>query len=400
LLLPAQFVLDVGGLVLPAYRIFLLGAVFYIGAEFIKGRLRRLPDFLVLGAAVWITVALIITTGVDRAASGAGAQFIDIALSYLFARCAFRELRDLRTFLVLMAPGIMVAGAILMVEAVLGQYFVQQFASSITGRAQTVYASASSVRLGLLRGTGPFPHPILAGLFLSSFLSLYFLSGLRGWPRIAGALGSVLAFFSISSAALLALVVTGVFLTYDWLITKIRNLTWRLFIFFGTLFVFVAEFATNSGTIGLILRFAALNSGSAFYRTLIWRFGTQSVAKHPWFGVGFNEWERLPWMNSSVDNYWLLLAIQYGLLPPVLLLVAVAIAVFGLAVRQSAHHPVDATLMRGLAIAVSVATLAAFSVAIWLSMQVWFFMLLGIAVSLRTAAPRSVLPPRTLAMQR
>lgn len=389
LLLPAQFVVDLGGLILPAYRIFLLGAFFYIVAELMRGRLRRLPDAIIVFATMWIAIALVITMGPDRAFSGAGSQFIDIALSYLFARCAFRELRDLRVFLLLIAPGLFLAGGIVMAESLAEQYIIQPLASAITGRSQTIFATAANTRLGLLRGVGPFPHPILAGLFLSSFLSLYMLSGLKGWPRFAGVIAAVMGFFSVSSAALLSLTVTAVFLTCDWLTTKLANLSWRIFVLIGSIGIFVTEFATSSGAIGLIMRFASLNQVSAFYRRLIWRYGTESVAANPWIGIGFNEWARPHWMNGSVDNYWLLLAMQYGLMPPFLILLTVIIAIIGLAKAQQNHTTLDAMLVRGLAIAISVATLAAFSVSIWLSMQVWFFMLLGIAVSLRTAAPKN-----------
>lgn len=399
LLLPAQFVIEVNGLVLPAYRMFLLGASLYVVAEVAKGRVRQFSDILIFLASIWIAAAIIITMGAERAISSGGAQFIDIALSYFFARCAIRSPQDLRHFLILIAPGLLFVGLVLAAEALLGQYFVQQFASGITGRAQTLFATPDVFRLGMLRGAGPFPHPILAGLFLSSFLALYLTSGLRSWPIVAGASAALLGFFSVSSAALLSLNVTIALLVVDWFVARFVNFSWKLFLAIVALGIFVAQFATGSGAIGLIMRFAALNQGSAFYRRLIWQYGTESISKHPWFGIGYNEWDRLHWMNSSIDNYWLQLAMQFGLVPPTLLLLAVMTSIIGLAKIQVTHAPVDAKLLRGVAIGLTVVTIAAFTVSIWLSMQVWFFMLLGITVSIRASTsrrPEAPVRPRSL----
>ena len=55
---------------------------------------------------------------------------------------------------------------------------------------------------------------------------------------------------------------------------------------------------------------------------LIWHYGSASALNHPLFGVGLNEWERPEWMPPSIDNFWLFLAVRYGLPAPFLLLLA------------------------------------------------------------------------------
>src|SRR5690606_7340420 len=51
----------------------------------------------------------------------------------------------------------------------------------------------------------------------------------------------------------------------------------------------------------------------AFFRLLIWTYGTLSISNHPWFGVGTGAWDRPPWMGPSIDMFWLYNAIIYGL---------------------------------------------------------------------------------------
>ena len=52
------------------------------------------------------------------------------------------------------------------------------------------------------------------------------------------------------------------------------------------------------------------------------------------------------------------------------------------AMRSRSLPHVDARLLRAVAISLTVFALGAISVSLWLSVLVWFFMLLGIAVSL------------------
>jgi O-antigen ligase len=55
------------------------------------------------------------------------------------------------------------------------------------------------------------------------------------------------------------------------------------------------------------------DSWSAYYRLLIWEYGTETVMNHPIFGIGYNEYERPSWMAPSVDMFWLNNGIMFGL---------------------------------------------------------------------------------------
>ena len=388
LLLPPQFIVQLNGIVLPPHRIFLIAAFFFVFTRFASDRLRfGMVDLLVLLAAGWIFAALAMTMGVPRALSGGGAQLVDIALSYFFARATIRSLRDMRVFLILLAPGLLATGLLMGIESISQNPIGQNLASSLFGNAPDLAALRPDVRFGLMRAPGPFPHPILAGIFMGSFMALFLLSGIRGWPRLAGMVAAACSIFSLSSAALLALAAAAALSAYDWLVERIGNLSWRLFLLFAGIGLLVAQFATGSGAIGLITRFGSLNEWTGYYRRLIWQYGTASVEQHPLFGIGYAEWVRPAWMTNSVDNFWLLLAMQYGLVPPLALLLAIVIAVVGMGRASSGRSGADRRLSRAIAIALAVFTLGAFSVSLWLSAQVWLFMLLGIAVSLSDARP-------------
>ena len=390
LLLPPQLNTTILGSVLPPYRFFLIPATLFVLASSLGGRFRfTWPDLLVAGAAAWTALALFMTSDQTDAITSSVAQVTDTALAYFFARAAFRTLRDVRIFLLLMLPGLAVMGGFLVLESVTHSHILQPFFSQFTGQPA---ALRSDERMGLMRAHGPFPHPILAGIFFASFLPLYWLSGLRFWPFIIGIGAAITSFFTVSSAALLALAVGTGLVVYNWLSERVVNLSWRMFFIVGGLVAFVLEFGTKAGAFSILMRFASLNSSSAYNRVLIWRYGTQNVEANPWFGIGFAEWERPSWMKGSVDHYWLLQAIQFGIVPPLLIALACAIAIYKLAQRSSTSQPVDARFERGIAIAMAVFAFGVVSVAIWLSAQVWFFMLLGITVSLGFAERRILVP--------
>ncbi|RPF71518.1 O-antigen ligase family protein [Aurantiacibacter spongiae] len=396
MLMPPQFSVSVGDILLPLFRIVLLVSIPYVLRSLQAGRWRwRVVDSLVLVAALWIFVALYQNTGLSTALSTGGGQVIEIALSYFLARSCITSVRHLRFMLVMSAPGLIVVGGLMALESVSRTLIIQPLAAQIMGDN---YIGRPIERLGLLRTPGPFAHPILGGVFLCSFLPIYALSSLRGWPRIAGLLASFCGFFSISSAAILALVSGTALVGYNFLVERVRKASWRLLLLIGGVFLFVAQFATEAGAFRLLVRYASLNSASAFNRVLIWRYGSASVENNPLFGSGIDQWERPVWMQASVDNYWLLLAIQYGILPPLLLIVGTIVALVSISRAAKRHSIIDRRLLVGVAVSLAVFAFGLVSVAAWLSLQTWYFFLLGSCVSLGTLGLRS--SPATLAERR
>ncbi len=381
MLLPPQFNVTIYGSVIPPYRFFLLASPLLIVPAYILGRWKWvLPDSLMLVGTAWIWLALSMTTEPTDAFTSSVAMSTDIGLAYFFGRAAFRTLRDIRLFLLFMVPGLALMAIIVALESVLHRHLLQPFVGDLLGVPGRYLIDE---RIGLMRSRGPFPHPILAGIFFASFLPLYWLSGVRGWPRFVGIASSFMSFFTVSSAALLAITVSVLLISYNWLSQRVVNFSWRMFFAVSAIVIFALEFGTKSGSFNLIMRFASLNSYSAFNRVLIWRYGTMNVEKHPWFGIGYAEWERPHWMFSgSIDHYWLLLAIQYGLVPPVTLAASTILALLALNRRSMHEGYIDKMAIRGMVMALAVFALGIVSVSIWLSTQVWYHVMLGFCVSI------------------
>lgn len=397
LLLPPQLTAAIGSSQIAPYRFLLIPAALYVAACYLRGRVRfNAIDGLVLVATFWIGASLLVTTELTEAFTAIVAQTTDIALSYFFARVIFRSENDIRAFLVLMVPGFALIALAIGLEAAVGKFIVQDFFSELTGRGVDL---ETKYRLGFMRAAGPFPHPILAGMFFATLLPLYLMSGIRNWPKWFGVALSFGAFFSFSSAAFLGFFANAGLITYDWICERLENVTWRLFLFLLGTAVLALELGTSSGTFGLLARYAALDWTTAFYRSLIWEYGSASVAANPWFGIGYADYVRPDWMPTrSVDNYWLGLAMQFGIVPPVLVALATALAVFQVAKSALSGALADRRFRRGISIAIAVFALGLISVSIWLSAQVWYYMLVGMAATLAHSgkaaeAPRMMMTP-------
>lgn len=397
LLIPQQFNITIGTFYLSPFRIFLLGATIYLLASVVGQKLRfQWPDLFVVLAIVWITGASYVTSGqMVTAIVQGGSHLVDIGLAYFLARATVQTPKDLRRFLVLAAPGVIATGVFVLAEAATHQFIVQGISSAITGVPTSSFVD---VRFGLMRGMASFPHPILAGIFLASFLPLYLLSGLRGWPRFLGWIGAVLGAFTLSSAALLGLVVGAALTAFDWLTERIANVTWKLFLTFSGMLYVVVETTTGAGFYGLLVRYASLNSVSAYNRINIWKYGSQNIAENPWFGIGYADWDRPEWMHSdSFDWFWLILALRFGIPVALLFIGATVLAITSLAWKSQWFNPADGRLLRGLALSIGIFALGLNSVSLWLTTLAWFFVLLGFTVSLGSTPTRQAHAPRVLA---
>jgi hypothetical protein len=52
---------------------------------------------------------------------------------------------------------------------------------------------------------------------------------------------------------------------------------------------------------------------SGYYRLFIWEYGSAAVLSNPIFGIDLGTWQKASFMSFSIDNFWLLMAMQSGL---------------------------------------------------------------------------------------
>jgi hypothetical protein len=92
---------------------------------------------------------------------------------------------------------------------------------------------------------------------------------------------------------------------------------------------------SNRSPVSVFIDYLTLNSHTGFYRMHIWTHGKASVLQNPVFGLGLNDWARPAWMRSpTVDNFWLLTAMRYGLPAIACLIAAIVFSLRGIFARR------------------------------------------------------------------
>lgn len=390
LLFPPEVRLVIGGINFPLYRILIIALLPTTVLRTFAGSFRFvLSDFLTLIASSWMMISFIAYYGAGVGFSRSAALVIDTAGTYLVVRGAVRNPDDLRRVLVLVAPALLIAGAELMLESVSRKLLVRPtfariFGSLSTydnGEAAATLSFRQDLRLGLLRAFGPFSHPILAGVIMTSFLPLFWTSGIKGWPWKIGLAAACLGIFSLSSSAILLIVISIGILSADAVKRRSVGISWWLISLMTVIAMLFVEFASKSGLVPILLRMT-LDPQTGYYRLIIWEYGLKSIANFPLFGIGFTGYERAPFLSSSIDAHFLLLGVRHGIVVPVALFAAVILALIGVGRNVKNVSPANRILLIGINTALLGALIASMTVTFFGEANIWFMTNLAFAGSL------------------
>lgn len=372
------FVFQVGPLRFSVYRMELFVAILPFLAMWIMGKAGRirLPDIALLLMCFWMTLSYGVVHGVATAIETGGIIFIETMGAYLLGRLFVRTPNDLYRVVRLLFWIIVALLPLALVEAVTGR-------SVALNLFRAVFTSFSTLtmdpRWGLRRVQSVFEHPILFGVFCSSMIALvyYVLGHGRSLIRRLAQAGAILLAggLSLSSGPMTVMGAQIGLIGWDRALQTVRA-RWQILAGMVVSGVVLIELLSNRNPIQILISFVAFRTSSAWNRLRIWEYGSASVMKHPLFGVGRNDWERAPFMPSSIDMFWLVPAVKNGLLPALLLQVAffgVFLAVIfrkGLGARAADYRTGYLISLMGL-------YLAGWTVHYWNSVYVLLIFLLG-----------------------
>lgn len=307
LLIPVRIYL--GDLLLSPDRIFLLVVFVPLFFRLVGGKAGPIQpvDVMVFLYCVWFGLAMLVYGGADEL------PFIGITVveqfgGYLVGRTVVRSQIDYRMFFKYFTYGLI----FLLPFVIFEQLTRRLLLSEILGTVFETYRYVNyEQRLGLNWVQAVFEHPILYGLFCSiAIANLYYLNRER-LARVIPltSLAVFMTFNALSSAAILSAVLQAGMIVWD----KVTGSKWVLFACLSVIAYVVVDLLSDRSPIEVLISYATLNQGTGFNRILIWRYGTQNIAANPVFGIGLGDWERIWWMKPSVDNFWLLTAMRYGL---------------------------------------------------------------------------------------
>jgi hypothetical protein len=285
-----------------------------------RGRLNGilLPDLALFFYCIWAGIALFAAHGF-AAIQSVGIFFIETMGAYLLARRFIRDAAGFSGMVFVMTMIVLVLSPFAIYEWITGSKPILWALSTIF---PTVEATMMT-RSGFWRVQGPFTHSIEFGLFCTSILAMTHLawghnrSVASRWLLTASVAGTAL--LSMSSAPLTCLIFQVMLMGYNWLLWDYRS-RWKILWSIAVLGFLIVQFGSNLGAVKFFISHFTFDPQTGWYRLAIWDFGTASVLDHPLLGIGLADWERPRWMPSgSVDNFWLLTAMRYGI-PSVVLL--------------------------------------------------------------------------------
>ncbi len=313
LVLPVESSVMVGDLRLSPYRMVLILAALPVLYRFLTGQAHGMiwPDALMLAHTLWAVAALFVTHG-DLAVEPAGIYALEAAIPYFLARTYIRSAADFEAFARVMA---------VLIALLIPWAAYESITHDILRNPPVVYPP----RWGLMRAYGPFEHPILYGTFCAAMFGIIFFAlkdRVSASSRIMRG-GAVLAatFFSLSAGPLTALVAQIGLAGWNWVLKNVRYRWLILAGMFAGAWGIVSLLSTRT-PIHVFIWYFTFDRGTSYMRILIWEYGSANVAAHPVFGLGMGDWARPEWMPPSVDNFWLVTAMRYGVPAVAFLLLA------------------------------------------------------------------------------
>lgn len=275
-------------------------------------------DFLVIGFAVWSFISIFVLHGFSRWES-AGIFTLETVGAYLLGRVFIRSPEQFYFMIKCFCWVIAAMVPFAFIEATTSRIMI----SEIMGLLSKVHPDLQhEMRFFMHRVQGPFEHPILFGVFCATMTAPALLVWSYGKPwnvRFARLMPiGITTFLSLSVGAYISLIIQMALLFWAYIMRNVQARWMILFSIFVAIYL-VLDVFSNRSPIQVFISYLTFNSSASYNRILIWQFGTAEVWRHPLFGIGFNDWDRPPWMVPSIDNFWLLTTMTYGL-PSLLLL--------------------------------------------------------------------------------
>ncbi len=377
LLLP--FSIYLGPLRLSPHRVVLIIALFPVLSMWMSGKAGPVRgfDFMIIFAFFWAVLSTLIHYGA-AAIEGGGMLLVESLGSYFLARACIRTVEDFQRLCKILFAAILVLFPFALLETITGDPILLQ----IIGKVLPSYNPINQdKRLGMERAQVIFEHSILYGAFVSSAWAPvhYVLNSGRG-VVIGGwnyAIVGLSTLFSVSSGALVSLFFQACLTAWDkftWFLPKRWTL---LLVGFITLYVAV-DLASHANPAELFIGYLAFSKLSGYTRIGIFNEGIANIKSSPIFGVDLRSWTD-SYFASSVDNYWLLEAMRYGL--PMFFAFVIALIWI---IRECSRNELPTEDERNGRAAYLTSLgglfLAGCTVHYWNEMFVWFMFLIGSGV--------------------
>lgn len=377
--LPISF--NLGPVIMSGPRLLLIVLIVPMTIRLFMGAYGKvlLPDVLFFLHVLWFTAALAINNP-SQVISNAGSTGIEFIGGYVLGRAFIRDRESFVALIRSMGFLCLCLFPFAIYEALTGKSMILSILNGLPG-IDSLRDVNLDKRMGLNRVQSSFSHPIHSGLFFILTFSLCFL-GLKDVYSttrryLVGLACATCCFLALSSGALLALMLQLGLIVWAFVFRTVKVRWWLLLGLFALLYVLIA-LLSNRPPIRVFLAYATFSAHTAYWRTIIFDYGMQNIWANPWFGIGLNDWFRPVWMYSgSVDNFWLLTAMRYGIPGFLFMAIAYIWALWRIGTRDFDADPALWNLRRAWMFSFMGLTFTLCTVHIWHSIFSFVFFMFG-----------------------
>lgn len=395
--LPVEF--NIGSLMMSGVRTVLLVAFIPMCIRLLTGKCGRLiwTDLLFFLFCPWNIYTLHLNNP-DQAISFGGSVALEFFGGYMLGRTYIRTPEAFAGMCKALFIVVVLTIPFAIFESQTGRALIPETLNKIPGIYSLVdfYNEDAGIRMGLERSQAIFEHPIHYGLFCSTAFSLAYV-GFKGiystWFRyLVSFLVTVGVFLSLSSGAMLPMILHFGLIFWAWALNKVRS-RWVILMVLTALAYEVVDLLSNRGPIQVFLSYATFSPHNAYWRVLIFEWGMKNVWLHPMYGLGLNEWIR-PWFmhGTSVDNFFLLNAMRYGIPGFLLMAIGWALPIWSISWHKLEEGTVTWNFRRAWVITLIGLVLTLCTVDVWAAVYSYVAFLFGAGVwflSVDQALPQS-----------
>lgn len=373
LLVPAQ--LHLGTLLLSPDRILLIVLFIPLALRLFGGKLGRLQpvDVFIALYCLWIAVAMVAVHGTERI-EFIGITIVELFGGYMLGRALVRGEADYRAFFRCFAWALVLLLPLVLFEQATRRIVLSEFLDRFVDTYPYVN---QELRWGLNRVQAVFQHPIGYGLFCSMAVANFYYLNQDRPARALGLTGYAIfmAFMSLSAAPMLSSMLQLAMIAWD----KITRAKWALLAGIFVVGYVAIDLASNRTPPEVLASYLTFNPAAAYNRVRIWTYGWQNISANPIFGLGLNDWVR-PWfMTPSIDNFWLLNAMRYGLPALVFLLAGIVSGLWRICARQGLSET-ERQCRTGYMVSITGLFFTLITVHVWGSMGVLVMFVIGAGV--------------------
>ena len=380
---------NAGPLKMSSLRLFLIVMLIPLMVNLFSGKYGRLilTDFLFVLHVIWMAVALYVNSP-GQMVTQVGSVGMEFLGGYLVARAFIRSPEAFIALCRWIVLLVLILSPLAIYETLTGKPPIVQAIRALPGVFSIPIVDIDK-RLGLERVQAVFAHPIHFGLFCSVSVAMTFVAMngfFTGFKRFFLAIFSgATGFLALSSGAFLAICLQCALIGWSWVFRRIHWRWWLLVAMFALAYV-VIDILSNRSPIKVFMSYATFSAHNAYWRSIIFEWGMKNVWANPIFGLGMNDWVRPHFMYSgSMDNFWLVMAVRFGIPGFLFLAVGYAWAIFLIMRRKFDNDFALANIRRAWVFTFLGLSFTLVTVHVWATIYSFVFFMFGAGIWLVNA---------------